>query len=106
MFGLPVARDGVLAVTCLRVPPPTLRTAMGVASDSRTAVSPVTGGPWNLLFEHVAADVASLQNAIDGTHAALAAANVEVLASTSLYASHGLFRTTNPNTPPPAGPWY
>jgi hypothetical protein len=104
VFGLPVASDGVLAVTCLAVPQPKLRAAVAAAAGGRRAVSPVTGGPWNLLVEHVAPNVADLQDAIDSTYAALAAADVDVTAGTSLYSSHGLFRTTNPNTPPPAGP--
>lgn len=100
VFGLPVARGGVLSVTCLSVPPLKVRPAMAAAADGHNAVSPVTGGPWNLLVEHVAPDVAAVQAGIDGTYAALAAAGVDVSAGTTLYASHALFRTTNPNTPP------
>jgi hypothetical protein len=101
VFGLPVAADGHLSVTFLAVPPLALDTALAAAAESGAAVSPVTGGRWNLLVEHVAGTVADVQKGIDGLFTSLRSRGAEVTAATTLYSSHALFRTTNPNTPPP-----
>jgi hypothetical protein len=99
VFGLAVRPGDTVAVTVLHVPPARLPAAVQAAADSNpdgTAVSPVTGGPWTLLVEHVDADLPALHAKVRRLHGELCGQDIPVSSAQTLYAPHDLFRTVAP----------
>lgn len=100
VFGRPVHPGDTVAVTALYVPPARLPAAVQAAAESdpdgASAVSPVTGGPWTLIVEHVDEALPALHAKVRRLHSELCGQDITVSSAQTLYSPYDLFRTNAP----------